>query len=62
MSYKYLKSGVDSGNILVTNQILRTTDYAIIPFDEDNSDYQEYLQWRAEGNEPEAAEDSVKTN
>ena len=34
MSYKYLKSGVDSGNILVTNQILRTTDYAIIPFDE----------------------------
>ena len=62
MSYKYLKSGVDSGNILVTNQILRTTDGAVIPFDEDNSDYQEYLLWRAEGNEPEAAEDSVKTN
>ena len=56
MSYKYLKSGVDSGNTLVTNQILRTTDYAIIPFDEDNSDYQEYLQWRADGNEPEAAD------
>tara|TARA_A100001201_G_scaffold101455_1_gene87112 strand:+ start:387 stop:575 length:189 start_codon:yes stop_codon:yes gene_type:complete len=62
MSYKYLKSGVDSGNTLVTHQILRTTDNAIIPFDEDNSDYQEYLQWRADGNEPEAAEDSVKTN
>ena len=62
MSYKYLKCGVDSGNTLVTNQILRTTDGAVIPFDEDNSDYQEYLLWRAEGNEPEAAEDSVKTN
>jgi hypothetical protein len=33
-----------------------------IPFSEDNSDYQEYLQWKADGNEPEAAEDSVKTN
>ena len=62
MSYKYLKCGVDSGNTQATDQILRTTDNAIIPFDEDNGDYQEYLQWRADGNEPEAAEDSVITN
>ena len=62
MSYKYLKCGVDSGNTQATDQILRTTDNAIIPFDEDNNDYQEYLQWRAEGNAPAAAEDSVKTN
>tara|TARA_R100000773_G_scaffold43939_1_gene43504 strand:- start:39 stop:230 length:192 start_codon:yes stop_codon:yes gene_type:complete len=63
MSYKYLKSGVDSGNKQATDQILRTSDNSIIPFDEDNSDYQEYLEWKAiDGNEPEAAEDSQKTN
>jgi len=27
-----------------------------IPLDEDNTDYQEYLAWLAEGNEPEEAE------
>ena len=28
----------------------------IIPFAEDNTDYQEYLAWVAEGNTPEAAD------
>jgi len=27
-----------------------------IPFDPDNTDYQKYLFWLAEGNQPEAAE------
>ena len=27
-----------------------------IPFDEANTDYQKYLKWKAEGNEPEAAD------
>ena len=31
----------------------RTTDNAFIPFDGGNRDYQEYLQWLAEGNQPE---------
>jgi hypothetical protein len=37
-----------------TNQhaIIRTTDNACIPFSPDNTDYQEYLKWVAEGNEP----------
>ena len=31
----------------------RLTDNAFIPFDGGNRDYQEYLDWLAEGNEPE---------
>ena len=32
--------------------IKRILDGAQIPFAEDNTDYQEYLAWLAEGNEP----------
>jgi hypothetical protein len=32
--------------------VLRTADQAFIPFDEGNRDYQEYLEWLAEGNQP----------
>jgi hypothetical protein len=34
----------------------RISDDAHIPFDPDNTDYQAYLKWLAEGNEPEPAE------
>jgi len=39
--------------------IIRTSDNAFIPFAPDNTDYQAYLKWVAEGNTPLPA-DEVK--
>tara|TARA_B100000427_G_scaffold217542_1_gene181695 strand:- start:126 stop:290 length:165 start_codon:yes stop_codon:yes gene_type:complete len=54
MSYKYLPKDP------ITNKergvILRLSDNAQIPFDEANTDYQEYLEWVAKGNTPEEAD------
>lgn len=51
MTYKLLKSYDD-----VVRNVLRIEDNAAIPFAPDNTDYQTYLKWVAEGNTPEQAD------
>ena len=51
--YKLYKNieGKDAG-------VRRLSDGACIPFDPDNTDYQAYLKWLAEGNTPLPAENA----
>ena len=53
--YKLLKDKLTQEEIPTT--ILRKTDNTFIPFDPANIDYQEYLEWLEEGNEPEPADE-----
>jgi hypothetical protein len=42
-----------------TKSVQRLSDTAFIPFDSDNTDYQAYLTWLAEGNVPTPADEGV---
>jgi hypothetical protein len=46
--YKLVKNIFDGDSKIVN----RLSDNAFIPFDPDNTDYQEYLKWVAEGGVP----------
>ena len=37
--------------------VIRVLDNAFIPLEPDNTDYQAYLKWVAEGNTPESADE-----
>jgi hypothetical protein len=50
--YKLIKNPT-TGEI---KMVKRIDDNAFIPFDPANTDYQEYLEWIAAGNEPEPAD------
>ena len=51
--YKLYKSIVTEEEL-----IIRLSDGVCIPFDPDNTDYQQYLAWLEEGNQPEPAEET----
>ncbi len=57
MTYKLTKfTNSITGVTTEGDTIIRIADNAAIPIDEANRDYQEYLEWVAEGNTPEAAD------
>jgi hypothetical protein len=46
-------------NAFNSSSVYRLSDNAYIPFDPDNTDYQAYLAWVAEGNVPTPAEENT---
>ena len=53
--YKFSKSIIDEENTSII-KFCGGDRFLNIPFEEDNTDYQEYLEWVAEGNTAEAAD------
>ena len=45
---------------VLQNSVKRLSDNAFIPFDPQNRDYAEYLQWLSEGHQPLPADEEQK--
>jgi hypothetical protein len=56
--YKQILNPITGGS--ADYAITRTGDNAFIPFDPANTDYQEYLKWLSQGNEPLPADEPIK--
>jgi hypothetical protein len=52
--YKLIKNADITHQI---NMVQRLSDNAFIPFDNNNVDYQKYLEWVSQGNQPEPADE-----
>jgi hypothetical protein len=57
--YKIVQNYGKNNEIFKSSCVIRLSDNACIPFDSANTDYQAYLAWLSEGNEPLPA-DEVK--
>jgi len=51
--YKLVQDSISKQTVMIQ----RLSDKAFIPMVEENADYQVYLKWLAEGNEPLAADE-----
>jgi len=60
--YKLLPKEKTPNGLIESKVVCRLSDNAFIPFDEANTDYQEYLKWLEEGNTPLPADNSPQEN
>ncbi len=57
--YKLLKNYFPDGSVNPESIAVLKDGYITIPFDPDNTYYQQYLKWLEEGNTPEPAEETI---
>jgi hypothetical protein len=55
--YKLVKPAFQN---IQSDTVQRSIDGAFIPFDPANTDYQAYLKWVAEGNQPQPADEGTQ--